>query len=415
MKRGLPRMKGDGAGRARPAEAGKVAPPGRGGRLAAPARVSACAVALAVLAVTSCSRPVPVGVVLSQSGAAAYYGEKVRKGLDLALAEERAKQGFGRRVRLVYEDDATNPEVGEQVARELIEKEGVRVIIGAVSSAVTLRIAPLCEKSRTVLLSPTCSAPAISQAGEYIFRNYPSDVLEGTGMADFARDLGLRDVVVLAVDDEFGRGLERVFRDRFAAGSGRAVRSYFFGEGRTETFKRIVAEIEPRRPDGIYVVGYVPDVAAAITAVRSTGIDSVILGASSVTADVVRLAGSAAENLVFPGASFDPESVEPPVRAFVQGYRARYGEDPDSFAAHAYDALKLVVLAMDRAGSADPDAVRKALLNIDDFGGASGPTAFDGNGDVVQYPRLFVVRHGRAVPYDRFVEQGGSLLAPAGS
>ena len=102
---------------------------------------------------------------------------------------------------------------------DLIENEGVDIIIGAVSSPVTLEIAPLCEEQEVLLLSPSSSAPRISEAGEYIFRNYPSDILEGTAMADFAQGSWVRRVVIIALDNEFGSGLSEVFTRRFESKS----------------------------------------------------------------------------------------------------------------------------------------------------------------------------------------------------
>ena len=104
--------------------------------------------------------------MISESGSVATYGMQVRRGLDLALEELNAAGAYkGGKVELIYKDDATIPDVGEKVVRELIEVDGVDLIIGAVSSPVTLRIAPICEESQVVLLSPSASAEEISRAG----------------------------------------------------------------------------------------------------------------------------------------------------------------------------------------------------------------------------------------------------------
>ncbi len=366
-----------------------------------------------LLAVPACSRPIVVGAIVSDTGAAAPYGEKVRRGLELAFDEVRAEGGVGARIRLLYRDDATNPEIGAQVARELIEKDGVRLLIGAVSSPVTLRIAPICQHRRTVLLSPTASSPEITKAGEWVYRNFPSDTLEGTSLADFARDLGLRRVAVLGVQNEYGAGLSKVFVEHFKGDARQVIVDLAFREGDADGFPALAAQVKALSPDGVYLAGYADDTAGLLRALRATGFASVVLGTSSVTAEVLRRAGPAAEGLVFPEVSFDPQSPRRATRGFVAAYRARYHEDPDSFAAHAYDALKVMVLAIERARSSDPDAVRKGLDSIDDYYGASGQVAFDENGDVVQYPRMFIVHHGQAEPYDRFIEGGGSLpLSP---
>jgi branched-chain amino acid transport system substrate-binding protein len=101
------------------------------------------------------------------------------------------------------------------------------------------------------------------------------------------------------------------------------------------------------------------------------------------------------------------------VSRFVERYRQRYGEDPDSWAAHGYDALRIALTAFRAADRWKPDVLRDALAAIDDFDGAAGPTAFDANGDVMRYPRLMVVRRQEIVPYDRFVAEGG-ILAVSG-
>lgn len=377
-------------------------------------RFRAAAVLSALFALlAACSKPIPVGVIASRTGAAASYGDRVVKGVDIALAELERGEGPGARFRLVYRDDATHPDVGAQAARELIEKEGVRMIVGAVSSPVTLRIAPIAEASRTLLLSPTASAPAVTGAGEWVFRNYPSDVLEGASLADFALDAGLRRVAVVAVGHDFGAVRAAAFRERFSGAGRQVVRTEVFDERDAASFEGVASRLAGLGLDGVYLVGFGADTAAMLRAIRSAGIRALVLATSSVTAETIRAAGAAADLLVFPKSAFDPGSPEPATRAFVEAYRARYGEEPDTFAAHGYDALKLLAAAVERAGSAEPEKVRSALRTIEDWRGACGPVAFDENGDVVEYPRLFIVEGGAAVPYDRFVERGGTL-APGG-
>ena len=114
------------------------------------------------MAAVGCSNDVTVGAVISESGAVATYGASVKKGIDLALEEINAAGGYkGGQFSVVYKDDATMTDIGEQVTRELIEQEDIKYIIGAVSSPVTLHIAPICEEKGVVLLSPSASAPEV--------------------------------------------------------------------------------------------------------------------------------------------------------------------------------------------------------------------------------------------------------------
>lgn len=373
-------------------------------------RIGFLSVLLGGLIAAGCSSDVKVGAVISESGSLASYGEKVKKGLDLAAEEIAAAGGVrGGQLQLIYRDDATNEEMARQVTEELIDEENVRIIIGGISSNVTLAIAPICERTQTILLSPSSSAPEVSEAGEYIYRNYPSDILEGTAMAKFARDLGLERVVVFALDNEFGAGLKQIFTQQYESKFRKVVKAYDFADGQTGNFAAWIDEVKEIKPDGIYVAAYVHDMAELLKVIQGSGLRVALLGSGSVTRDLVRMAGTAAENLVYPQPNFDVESRDPGVRTFVDAYRAAYGEDPDIYAAHGYDALKLLALAIESGGGAHPNHLRIGFASIKDYDGAAGRTAFDENGDVVRYPRMFIIRDGRPVPYEDFVEAGGSL------
>jgi len=373
-------------------------------------RALAILLSVAALGAAACSRKVRVGAIISSTGAAAMYGERVRKGIDLALHDINASGGVnGRLLEVVYRDDATNPEVGLQMARELVHHEGVRIVIGAVSSAVTLEIAPFCEKEHVLLLSPTASAPQLTQAGEYIFRNYPSDLLEGSSMADFARDLGLERVGIFAVANEYGEGLLASFAERLQCRHRPVLRTFEFREGDSAALGPMVEELKALNPDGVYIVGYRHDVAELVRRIRGAGIDAVALGSSSVPLDIAKLAGPAAENLVFPLGSSDPDPDDPVARPFFLAYRDRYDEEADGYAAHGYDSLQLLVHAMEREASTQPERVREGLLSIDHYRGANGWTSFDENGDVIEYPRLLIVRDGQAVPYEHFLQARQAL------
>jgi branched-chain amino acid transport system substrate-binding protein len=378
-------------------------------------RALAILLSFAALEAAGCSRKVRVGAIVSSTGAAAMYGERVRKGIELAVQDVNASGGVGgRHLEVVYRDDATNPQVGLQMARELVSREGVRILIGAVSSAVTLEIAPYCEQRRVLLISPTASAPQLTQAGEFIFRNYPSDLLEGASMADFARDLGLERVGVFAVANEYGEGLLTSFSERLQCRQRPVLRSYEFREGDTAALAPSVEELKALNPDGVYIIGYRHDVADLVKRIRAAGIDAVALTSSSVTLDIAKLAGPAAENLVFPLGTSDPDPDDPVARPFFLAYRDRYDEEADGYAAHGYDSLQLLVHAMERAGSTDPERVREALLSIDHYRGANGWASFDENGDVIEYPRLLIVHDGQPVPYQHFLN-ARNALRPRGS
>jgi branched-chain amino acid transport system substrate-binding protein len=302
--------------------------------------------------------------------------------------------------------------VGIRETEDLIENQGAEIIIGAVSSEVTLGIAPICQAKGVLLLSPSSSAPKITEAGDFIFRNFPSDVLEGTAMADFAKDRGVRRVVIFAVDDEFGAGLTEVFGRRFESKSRKVIEKFLIPEGDPAALAEMVAKVKELNPEGVYVVAYEAEIVSLLQELHAAEIRPLIMATASVTQKIPGLAGEAAENLVYPQPSFDIGSGDPPVATFVEAYRERYDEDPGIYAAHGYDALKLIWQAMLDTGHSRPDEIKRGLLGLESYHGAAGRTSFDSSGDVVRYPQLFVVRDGQPVPYEEFEQEGGELPVP---
>ena len=146
--------------------------------------------------------------------------------------------------------------------------------------------------------------------------------------------------------------------------------------------------------------------AALLKEIRKRSISGRILSTSSIgSSRALEEAGEAAEGVIYPATVFDPESDDPDVARFVRDFRARYGADPDLYAAHGYDAVMVAAAAMQKAGGPVPERIARELLAIRDFHGASGILSFDPEGDVVQYPRAFIVHAGRSRLFADYLEE----------
>lgn len=320
--------------------------------------------------------------------------------MDLAVDDLNRRGGIrGRPLRVLFRDSASNPAGAVAAAEDLFLRARVPAVIGPVLSSETLAVAPIAERERRVLLSPASSSPKITGAGDFVFRIYPSDVLEGAYMAEFAlRELHLERIALLAVSNEYGKGLGGIFRSSLEAAGRGPVLDLEFPE-RDADYPALVREIRSREPDGVYLVSYDQEAAAFLREHRRQGGGSTVLGVAGFhSRELLRLAGGAAEAVIFPYLGFDPESRDPRIRQFVEAYRGRYGVPPDDWAAHGYDAVMILAEAIARAGET-PDRLRGALMEIRDFPGVAGVTRFDANGDVVKYPKIFIVHRGEFIPY----------------
>jgi len=340
-----------------------------------------------------------VGVILPLSGDAASYGEKGRRAVEMARDLAAQSNSCGPvPLRVVFEDSAASPATGIAAFRKLRSSDGARVVIGDVVSAVTLAVAPLAEEGHTVLLSPTSSAPAITNAGPYTFRIWPSDLAEGTAVAELATSRGLRRIAVMHMNNDYGTAIAGIFERTVRARGGEIVLSAGYNPDTTE-FRSTLTRIRAARPDAVYVAGYFADTAVIVRQARALGIDVQLLGTTAIEDEgFLQSAGSAAEGIIYPLATgFDAASTDPTVVRFVTGFRQRFHATPGWVEAAHYDAFNLVCRAAAAVAPNDPspDAIRRYFEGMPPFQGLGGTFSFDRNGDVVKPIVFRTVRDGR--------------------
>ncbi len=360
---------------------------------------------IALLGVSACGGPdiVQLGAIVSLEGSAASYGNAIWNGIQVAVAEINAVGGIdvgegGTRIPLevIMRDAKSDPQIGLQVAQELIDM-GVPAVIGADSSDVTLTIADLFQDSGVILLSPSTSTPELSEKGSYIYRNFPSDELEAVNTANHIYNVaGIREVDIIGSQSEFGLGIQRAFIERFRMLGGRVETTETFEAGATDVSNQ-AANLVGTGAGAIYISGYSEETATVARAVRDAGIDVPLFGTGAILADeLVAAGGDAVEGLVFPTAAFDPADDNEAVRRFVQGYRDMFGEGFDVYSAHAYDAVLILAQAIEQDGLR-AENMSFYLNAMSPFPGAAGETTFDGDGNARKFHRMFVIQDGQAV------------------
>jgi branched-chain amino acid transport system substrate-binding protein len=284
------------------------------------------------------------------------------------------------------------------VAQELIGM-GVPAVIGAVSSDVTLAVADYFQQNEVVLLSPSTSTPALNNAGSYIYRNFPSDELEAVNMADHIYNkAGIRSVDVISSQSEFGLGIKRAFIERFRMLGGRVQGNVSFPPEAADVSTHI-ADLVGSPAGGIYIAGYSSETARAARAIREAGIELPLFGTGAILADeLVAEGGETVEGLVYPTPAFDPDGEGELVREFIAGYREKFGEGFDVYAAHGYDAVLILVQAIEQEGYR-ADNISFYMNAMNPFPGAAGETTFDDDGNARKFHRMFVIQDGEAVPF----------------
>ena len=339
-----------------------------------------------------------IGTIIVLTGSAAQYGQWMKNGLELAKDEINSKGGInGHQIELVYEDDKTEAQSAVSAMNKLDATLNSPVVIAALTSKSTLAIAPIAESKKKVLFAVCASSPDLTNSGDYIFRNWPSDNEEGRLMAEYAYNtLGYRNIVELTINNDYGLGLKKVFAQKFVELGGAIVSSEEFPENATD-FRSVLARLKSQKFDAIYMPSHAKEVATFLKQMKENNLDYKVLGnVAYESPDLLNIAGNAAEGVIFTTPAFNPDSKDTTIQTFTTAYEKRFGSKPENFAAHAYDALKIIALAIEKGGYTS-DGIKSELYKISNYPGVSGMTTFDKNGDVQKPAIIKQVKNGQFV------------------
>ena len=308
------------------------------------------------------SNDITIGGIFPLSGPVAVYGVECKKGIDLAIEEINAAGGvLGQNFVLVSEDDEGNPDKTVNAFAKLTTKDKAKFVLGSLTSGCTKAITTRSQALKTIQIAPAATAADITDAGNYIFRTCFIDPFQGTVGGKFsAETLGCSKAAVLYdIGNDYSVGLTENFIAAFenAGGSIVAKESYATND---KDFNAQLTKIKNANPDVVYLPDYYGTVALIAKQLRAQGINTPIVGADGWDG----LTENASDEVLngFYSNHYAADSTDPAVVKYVTNFKAKYGTEPNSFAALGYDSVYLLKDAIEKAGSStDVAAVRDAL------------------------------------------------------
>ncbi|RAZ84774.1 hypothetical protein DPM33_30640 [Mesorhizobium hawassense] len=366
-----------------------------------------------------------VGALMPLSGAGGPFGQEMLASAKVALEEINAAGGpLGRKIKLVEENDETNPEAAVRAARKLVDVDKVKAIFGTWASSVTLAVAPIVQEKGLVLFSNSGASRITEiQKKGHVYRLEPDDLLFGKAYAEYAAQQGWKRAAVLGLNVPFTQTTVDAFKQRFNERGGEVTSFVTYNEDQT-TFSTEVARVLSDQPDFVHISGYEPDITAILKAAYQAGLSTrFFVPGFAVSADLIKNAGPAADGLLLLEEGVSEES---PAYQRLAGHLGK--DHYYSFGAQAYDELVLLALAIEAAKSTDGDALAKAVREVSgpegtrvtsfadgvaalrrgeriNYDGASGPLDFDANGNIAKANfRVSQVKDGKTAPVGKISE-----------
>lgn len=343
-----------------------------------------------------------IGEYSSLTGTAATFGTSTDKGAKLVVEEINAAGGIlGKKIRLIAEDDQSKPEEAATVVTKLITRDRVKAVVGEVASSRSLAAAPICQSNGVPMVTPSSTNPKVTQVGDYIFRVCFIDEFQGDVIARFVHNsLNMKKVAILKdVKNEYSVGLAQYFTKSFTQMGGQIVAEQAYSEGDND-FKAQLTAIKAAKPEIIFVPGYYNEAALIVKQGRELNIASPFIGGDGWdSAKLLEIGGAAMEGMYYCNhySTDDPREV---VQNFVKKFREKYHEIPDAIAALSYDATKILLDAITRAGSTDGPKLRDAMAATKDFDGVTGTITINSERNATKSAVILTIKDGKLVLKD---------------
>ncbi|MEM8729519.1 MAG: ABC transporter substrate-binding protein [Pseudomonadota bacterium] len=355
-----------------------------------------------------------VGAVLPTS---VDWGRPIAETAQFAVDQVNAAGGVsGCEIEMVLRDTQVDPKVGVDAAKALVDLEGVKLLLGAVSSGVSMPILTSVTVPGDVMQMSCCSSSTaftkLSEDGKtngLWFRTFATTGVQSAIGAKVAQDKGFKSVAILYKNDDWGQDMARLIAADFAAVGVEVTTSVAINDGQP-SYRGEVTKALGTQPEALYLALYPAEGTAAVREWISLGGTQNMILANSLKSDEFR------DNvgLQYLGNALGTDTASPrtdSADAFRTAYQDRFGSEPNGPGlANSYDAAMIALLAMEAAGkNASGSDIAAAVARVTDpngtkitadtagftsakdvlggggtvsYQGATGDVRFDANGDV---------------------------------
>ena len=336
-------------------------------------------------------KTIKIGFNFEETGAVAAYGTSEQKGAQLAVDEINAAGGIdGKQIEVVDKDNKSETAEAASVTTNLVTQSAV---VGPARPGATAAAVANATKAGVPLISPSATQDGLTKGQDYLFIGTFQDSFQGKIISNYVSDKLNAKKVVLYTDNasDYAKGIAKAFREAY---KGEIVADETFVAGDTD-FQAALTKMKGKDFDAIVVPGYYTEAGKIVNQARGMGIDKPIIGGDGFNGEefVQQATAEKASNIYFISGFSTTVEVSAKAKAFLDAYRAKYNEEPSTFAALAYDSVHLVANAA--KGAKNSGEIKDNLAKTKDFEGVTGQTSFDADHNTVKTAYMMTMNNGK--------------------
>jgi len=366
--------------------------------------------AMAVTLVAGCgskekgdSDKIKIGGIGPVTGGAAVYGQAVKDGAELAVAEINEAGGInGCQVEFDFQDDEHDAEKAVN-AYNTLKDWGMQALLGTVTSAPCVAVGEVAQADNMFLLTPSGTAVECVQY-DNAFRVCFSDPMQGLESAKYIGENGLAKKVAAIYDssDVYSTGIYEAFaKEAKNQGLEIVAAEQFTSESKTD-FSVQLQKAKDAGAELVFLPFYYTEASLVLKQAAGMNYSPIFFGCDGMDGilGVEGFDANLANNLLFLS-PFTPTSTDETIQKFVKDFQDKYGHTPNQFAADAYDGIYAIKAAMEKAdvkADMDPsevcDALKSAMVEITIDGVTAKGLTWEASGEPSKEPMVVKIANG---------------------
>lgn len=324
--------------------------------------------------------PLKIGTLLPLTGDISAFGMPMQDTAELLIKTINDCGGvLGQPVISVSGDDQSVPQIGAEVMTKLAEFDRVSGVIGGASSATSAAAVDIAVRNQVVIISPSSTSPSFTERAKngdfkgYWFRTAPPDTFQGFALARLLQDkYKFKEISILAVNNEYGRGLATVFTSAFESLNGKVIKKSFYAPD-SSFFDSEILSIYKSKPDAVLLIDYSQTGSIVLSTIFKLGLmDKIplILSDGYKDEDLAERTGKTSDGeLVLRQAKnilgTAPSSKGPAYKSFRSFYIQTFGgREPSIYDANTWDAGVSIILAAEFGKSTKGSIIREHIRDV---------------------------------------------------
>jgi branched-chain amino acid transport system substrate-binding protein len=323
---------------------------------------------------------IKIGAVLSVTGPASFLGEPERNTLEMLQEEINAAGGvMGKQLDIIIYDDETNVNKCVLAVDKLLKKDKVMAVLGPTTSGNTLAVMRKMSMAKVPMVSCAAAEKIVKPINPWVFKTPQSDRHAVTKILQDMKTRGYKNIAILTVSNGFGQAGRAVLKELLPEHGFSMVADEVYGPKDTDMTSQLT-KIRSKNADAVICWGTNPGPAVVARNRVQLDMDTPLYMSHGVASKkFIELAGKAAEGLMLPAGRLTVVDRIPAAHpqkavlvAYKEAYEKKFKKEVSSFGGYAYDALNLVVKAIEAGKSADSKSIRDNLEKITGHVGVSG-------------------------------------------